>query len=750
MRNTLIVIPASGNAEYTSLAVDSVRRNTSGALIVIVETSAATAWQEADDLVVLRLEGFSSFSDSVNRGIEFGLASGEFDYIVLLNNDTAVAGGWLPPLQRALDDGFCVAGPVTNSCGHGEQVVHPPFPCATPDEMNHEAMDRFVGTLETGCTPVFAVVGMCMAFRTELMDRIGMFDRRFAVGNFEDNDWCLRAGELSAKGCCVCRDSFVWHFGSATFRESGDFASVMETNRVRFERKWLGKGGVPKRHGNVVFRAERLACSLQGITVQTHTKSTLEAIAVEMGRRGIPVSPDGIEIPIDTATVPALDTDGFYEFCDSVEAMAVEASFESRAAEKPDISVCMIVKDEESVLGRCLESLAPLTRQLVVVDTGSTDATVAIAKRHGAEVFHHAQEGVFDFSVARNYSLSKAKCKWILVMDADECLLAADIAAIRAIAEHGDPAAYMIVTRLYQISQKVEGLIHNDGLHPGTSEYCGFVVSTKVRLWPRSAHLEFRNEVHETVEQAAAERNLQFQQCDAVVHHFGGRSLEEKDGLYAELGYEKARSEPCYRTYRELGLQLYRMSRLDEAVSALRKALEFQPGDTECTVLLAASLSRLSGDSGDEDAANRAEECYLAALEADRDSELANRYYATFLNQRGRHKEAYWHYRKVVARAVQTKDIKTLCDFAFVCQNLGQPDEAVELLERAAGVNSDYVRRTGMLECAYHMSGVLAGRSGDMSKAISRFRKALEVNPGFQEASHNLAIAEKWVAADAT
>jgi len=749
-RDTLIVIPASGNAEYTALAVESVRRNTSGALIVIVESDESTAWEESEDLAVLRLQRFESFSDSVNRGIEF--ASGlpeEFDYIVLLNNDTAVAKGWLQPIQRALDDGFCVVGPVTNSCGHGEQVVHPPFSCTTPGDVDHDAMDRFAESLEPANAPVFAVVGMCLAFRSELLDRIGLFDRRFLPGNFEDNDWCLRASELSDKGCCVCRDSFVWHFGSATFRESSDFAGVMETNRVRFERKWLGKAEAPKRHNNAIYRAQRLPVTLVHLAgSDPETDARLDTVRAEMRARGLIVAPGGVEVPLDAKAVPEAGSDAFYELCDSVEWSAVEAAFEAAASERPDISVCMIVKDEEAVLDRCLKSLAPLARQLVVVDTGSTDATVAIAKRNGAEVFHFASDGDgFDFSAARNFSVSKASCGWVLVMDADECLLPDDIIAIRTAVEGGQNGAYMISTRLYQDNPMVEGLVPNDGLHPDTGDYCGFVVSTKVRLWPRSAGLKFRNEVHETVEQSAVEAGIPLRQSDAIVHHFGGRSLAEKDSLYAELGYEKARNDPCYRTYRELGLQLYRMSRLDEAVAALRKAIEFQPGDIECTVLLAASLS--GGDqSADSAAMGQAEKAYLAALETDRDNELANRYYATFLNRQRRYKEAHWHYRKVAGRAARSGDVKTLCDFAFVCQHLGQPDEAIDLLEQASRVNPQYVRGTGMLECAYHMSGVIAGRSGDMAKACARFRKALEANPDFAEAQHNLTIAEQWAAAD--
>jgi len=741
MRKTLIVIPASGNVQYTRLAIDSIRRSSSGVHMVLVETDAE--WKTDDDLDVVRLDGFVSFSHSVNCGLTFA-ANGaalqdNFDHVVVLNNDVAVTSGWLQPLLDALASGYCIAGPVTNSCGHGEQNVHPDFSCIEPKQFDQSIADRFAGTLSPHNKPVFAVVGLCMAFRAELVEQIGLFDERFLIGNFEDNDWCLRASESSAKGCCVCSDSFVWHFGSATFRKTGGFEEAIFANRKRFERKWLGTGDLPKRYGDVAWLAPRPQLLLSAITESE--QSRLSGLQEEMRRRGVQLSPEeAVEVPVDTDIIP--DGDGFYELCDAIEHELVREAAAKLLVERPNISVCMIVKNEESLLGRCLASVAPLARQLVLVDTGSTDATIAVAQEYGAEIYQ--LDGIFDFSKARNLSLSKARCEWIFVIDADECLLPADVNALR-MATEGPDVAHMVSTRVYQTNPKIEGLIPNDSMHPGTADYCGFVLSTKIRLWPRNSMLEFRNEVHETVEQSAIEAGLSFKTCEAVVHHFGGREMTDKDELYATLGMEKVRNDPCYRTNRELGLQLYRMGRFDEAISAIKEAMEFEPGDVECAVLLGASLAASAKKSTNPaEYIKQAESSFLAALGLDCENELANRYYATFLNQQRRFKEARWHYEKVVARAIERGDTKTLCDFAYACQNLGQPDEAIELLEKAASVNQNYVESTGILECAYHMSGVLAGRAGDMQKAVQRFQKALEIRPDFQEARHNLAIAERW------
>lgn len=84
------------------------------------------------------------------------------------------------------------------------------------------------------------------------------------------------------------------------------------------------------------------------------------------------------------------------------------------------ISVCMIVKNEEKVLGRCLASLQGLWDELIIVDTGSSDGTKEIAKKYTDNVYDFAW--VDDFSAARNYAFSKATCEYIYSADADEVL----------------------------------------------------------------------------------------------------------------------------------------------------------------------------------------------------------------------------------------------------------------------------------------------------------------------------------------
>ncbi len=82
------------------------------------------------------------------------------------------------------------------------------------------------------------------------------------------------------------------------------------------------------------------------------------------------------------------------------------------------VSLCMIVKNEEATLGRCLESVKHIVDEMIVVDTGSTDLTEKVAKSYGARVFYYPWDG--SFSNARNFAIAQAEMDWILVMDADE------------------------------------------------------------------------------------------------------------------------------------------------------------------------------------------------------------------------------------------------------------------------------------------------------------------------------------------
>lgn len=84
------------------------------------------------------------------------------------------------------------------------------------------------------------------------------------------------------------------------------------------------------------------------------------------------------------------------------------------------VSICMIVKNEEKFLKRCLDSIADLCEELIIVDTGSTDKTKEIAAKYNAKIYDYKWND--DFAEARNFSFSKATMEYIYQADADEVL----------------------------------------------------------------------------------------------------------------------------------------------------------------------------------------------------------------------------------------------------------------------------------------------------------------------------------------
>jgi glycosyltransferase involved in cell wall biosynthesis len=149
----------------------------------------------------------------------------------------------------------------------------------------------------------------------------------------------------------------------------------------------------------------------------------------------------------------------------------------NKGSARPSISACMIVKNEEKLLPRCLDSVKDYVDEIIVVDTGSTDKTVQVALGYGAEVHHHPWEN--DFSKHRNQSISYAKRDWIFVIDADEMLFQWDeviyqtlknknvdsiYVKVENVYSHGECAAWHNSIRLFRNNRGISyrGRIHNE------------------------------------------------------------------------------------------------------------------------------------------------------------------------------------------------------------------------------------------------------------------------------------------------
>ena len=116
--------------------------------------------------------------------------------------------------------------------------------------------------------------------------------------------------------------------------------------------------------------------------------------------------------------------------------------------DRPLIAAAIIVKNEADHLRRCLGSIRDFCDEIVVVDTGSTDDTVAIAESFGAKVLHKPWRD--DFAASRNFALDAVTAEWVLYIDADEELVMKDIHAMRAVVRD---ASNVMRSRIYSTSK---------------------------------------------------------------------------------------------------------------------------------------------------------------------------------------------------------------------------------------------------------------------------------------------------------
>ncbi len=111
----------------------------------------------------------------------------------------------------------------------------------------------------------------------------------------------------------------------------------------------------------------------------------------------------------------------------------------------PSISLCMIVKNEEETLPRCLESVGEVADEIIIIDTGSADATKKAARRFTKKVYDF--QWVDDFSAARNFSYSKATKDYILWLDADDILPPQSKAQLLELKKTLDPAVDAVMMK---------------------------------------------------------------------------------------------------------------------------------------------------------------------------------------------------------------------------------------------------------------------------------------------------------------
>ena len=298
------------------------------------------------------------FGTSCNKGWEASTG----DVTLFLNSDTIVPRAGLVRLIESLISSGTVGatGPYTNNAGY-DQPIRPTY----TDISNLDLFARDFAYREAPEKEVSLLVGFCLAVRSSVLREVGSFDPRFGIGLFEDNDLCYRIQRAGYK-LKVAGRSYVHHEGSKSLsRQKTPAELLLNANKSKFREKW--------------------------------SKDLASEFASHL--------PGDCSEPIT-----------FRQECHA-DAIAARAK---ALREKANVSLCMIVRDEERVITDCLESASPYFKEIRVVDTGSKDKTVDIVKRFGATLTQIKWSD--SFAEARNASIKGASGKWIFWMDADDTI----------------------------------------------------------------------------------------------------------------------------------------------------------------------------------------------------------------------------------------------------------------------------------------------------------------------------------------
>jgi tetratricopeptide (TPR) repeat protein len=225
------------------------------------------------------------------------------------------------------------------------------------------------------------------------------------------------------------------------------------------------------------------------------------------------------------------------------------------------ISLCIIARNEESMLPGCLDSVRGLVDEIVLVDTGSRDATIRIAEKHGARVFKSPWRD--DFSAPRNLAVARARGDWILQLDADERLAPSAAAAIRRAVEEADFDCGLI--RLHNVSKPdADAASVISG-----KERLGEPMSLP-RLLRRTSDLKYEGIVHESVARWLTARGSRVRFVDADILHLGSlpevRRERDKVTRNVDLLKKRAAEEPDDPTALSyIAFEALAASKLDEA-----------------------------------------------------------------------------------------------------------------------------------------------------------------------------------------
>jgi tetratricopeptide (TPR) repeat protein len=420
------------------------------------------------------------------------------------------------------------------------------------------------------------------------------------------------------------------------------------------------------------------ACRRLDDTV-AHVEGNLQEIARRRRGRGVlPVLP----APVRAALTP-------------LAARAKACADRAKPVEGLRMSLCMIVKDEEAMLPRCLEAVRPAVDEIIVVDTGSTDRTVEIAESFGAQVLHHEWTG--SFADARNVSLEAATGDWILYLDADEVLVAEDAERLRALTGRVWREAFSLVETNY-----------TGDIEDGTA-----LTHSAMRMFRNRPAYRFRGRLHEQMAWALPgylPERLEYTQLR--IEHYGYlgvvRDEKEKSRRNLDLLLQQVAEgvDNAFQSF-NLGSEYLALAEHQTAVDHFEKAwrtLERDPGRTVYP--------------------------YVPTL--------ANRF-VTALRELGRLDDAY-------AKADEALELfPGLTDLVFqqgwIARARGDDDAARALFERCLEMGDAPSKYSSVVGTGSYLALIALSQLSGSHEAEALLERCLDEHPGFLGVVHPLAGA---------
>ncbi|MCP4414376.1 MAG: glycosyltransferase, partial [Gammaproteobacteria bacterium] len=237
-----IVMLTCNALDYTKKCIQSIQKSTQQAHeIIFVDNASTDGTQKYLENQVKQNANYKLIKNKTNIGFAAGnnqaVKEANGQYVLFLNNDVLVSNGWLFDMVSAIekDEAIGMIGPLTNSISGLQRLDNIPY-------KDNAGFDDFAAQIRAGnkgrITPRRRIAGFAILMHKELYQQVKGFDETFGLGNFEDDDLCLKVKE-AGYAIMVHEGTFIHHFGSQSFKANGiDLIQSLDEKGTIFKENW--------------------------------------------------------------------------------------------------------------------------------------------------------------------------------------------------------------------------------------------------------------------------------------------------------------------------------------------------------------------------------------------------------------------------------------------------------------------------------------------------------------------------------